>query len=152
MRIAVLTKDDYLYQKIYLCTLDTPELKTFRITADTPDVYDVCLFDASLTAPEGVAARNISMGKEEGVDLEIPFTFKELLYVLSPDSTRNMARLSLGDKCAYAFANFIQTMRCVSGQLAEFDEHLWFFTIDIVRVMHDGTMGFVFQNGSEITI
>lgn len=101
MRIAVLTKDDYLYQKIYLCALDTPELKTFRITADTPDVYDVCLFDASLTAPEGVAARYISMGKEEGADLEIPFTFKELLCVLSPDSTRNMARLSLGDKCAY---------------------------------------------------
>ena len=53
---------------------------------------------------------------------------------------------------ADAFANFIQTMRCVSGQLAEFDEHLWFFTIDIVRIMHDGTMCFVFQNGSEITI
>ena len=77
-------------------------------------------------------------------DLKHLYEFEKLLQDVNNDLVKKAK--------ADAFANFIQTMRCVSGQLTEFDEHLWFFTIDIVRVMHDGTMSFVFQNGSEITI
>ena len=63
MRIAVLTNDDYLYQKIYLATRGSAELKLSRITADTPDVYDVCLYDVGLNAPDGIASRMVSMGE-----------------------------------------------------------------------------------------
>ena len=101
MRIAVLTNDDYLYQKIYLATRGSAELKLQRITADTPDVYDVCLYDVGVNAPDGIASQMVSMGADGDAGLQTPFTFAELLNVLSPDSTHNRARLTLGDKCAY---------------------------------------------------
>lgn len=53
---------------------------------------------------------------------------------------------------ADAFDAFIKTMRTINEQLTEFDEMLWVHTIDVVRVMPNRTMCFVFQNGSEITI
>lgn len=51
---------------------------------------------------------------------------------------------------ADAFADFIRIFAAVEGKLLDFDDKLWVLTIDKVKVMPDGTLHFVFQNGADI--
>jgi len=43
---------------------------------------------------------------------------------------------------------FIQTLECREGLLDEFDEGLWYSTVEAVRVDADGGLEFVFKNGN----
>ena len=51
---------------------------------------------------------------------------------------------------ADAFGDFIRIFTEVEEKLLDFDEKLWVLTIDKVKVMPDGTLHFIFQNGADI--
>ena len=96
-RIAVLTEDIYLYQKIYLLLSDSYECD--RISGLRADGYDLCLFDArgGANAPEGAPAVFMSYGNDSG--LEIPFSAATLLAII--ENSPKVSRLRLGNGCAY---------------------------------------------------
>ena len=48
------------------------------------------------------------------------------------------------------FADFLRIFDKVDSKLLSFDESLWVLTIDTVKVMADGTLHFVFKNGTDI--
>ena len=94
-RIAVITGDEYLYQKIYLAV--TPEHDCERLFGTRADGYDLSLFDADVgKAPEG--ARTVAMSRKDG-ELKIPFSRESLLSAI--ESTEKAPELTLGDGCAY---------------------------------------------------
>lgn len=51
---------------------------------------------------------------------------------------------------ADGFADFLRIFAAVDSKLLDFDEKLWVLTIDKVKVMTDGTLHFIFQNGADI--
>jgi len=51
---------------------------------------------------------------------------------------------------ADAFDDFIRVFATVEDKLLDFDDNLWVLTIDKVKVMPNGELRFVFQNGAEI--
>ena len=51
---------------------------------------------------------------------------------------------------ADGFADFLRIFNGVDSKLLDFDEKLWVLTIDKVKVMTDGTLHFIFQNGADI--
>ena len=51
---------------------------------------------------------------------------------------------------ADGFADFLRIFKGVESKLLDFDEKLWVLTIDKVKVMTDGTLHFIFQNGADI--
>ena len=51
---------------------------------------------------------------------------------------------------AEGFADFLRIFENVDSKLLSFDESLWVLTIDTVKVMADGTLHFVFKNGTDI--
>ena len=51
---------------------------------------------------------------------------------------------------ADGFADFLRIFKGVESKLLDFDEKLWVLTIDKVKVMTDGTLHFIFQNGTDI--
>lgn len=67
----------------------------------------------------------------------------EKLKALEQDTLARQAR-------ADRFADFIRTFGSVQDKLLDFDEDVWVMTIDKVKVMTDGTLHFVFQNGTDI--
>lgn len=95
-RIAVLTEDVYLYQKIYL--LLSPVHECERVFGVRADGYDLCLFDArdGGKAPEGTPVIIMSYSDAK---LKIPFSEEELLSAV--ENTEKPPELSLGDGCAY---------------------------------------------------
>ena len=110
MRIAVVTKDAYLYQKIRL-TLgeDTVE----KVAGDKfTDGYDLYLVDTArlgvdcaeqyrrlpTSSDRASAFRIVYMG--DGGDLPLPFTFEALCDAAGGKGTKK-AELVCGDKCAY---------------------------------------------------
>ena len=88
--VAVVTRDEFLYQKIYLI------LKPYaEITRDFGSA-EICLWDIdSLPAPDGREGV-ILVGRESG-DLKRPFSHDELIRRISGDG----AALTLGNKCAF---------------------------------------------------
>ena len=96
-RVAVLTEDVYLYQKIYLLLSGTHECE--RIFGARADGYDICLFDArgGAKAPEGAFA--VAMSYDSSAGLKIPFSEKALLSVV--ENRAKASELSLGESCAY---------------------------------------------------
>lgn len=51
-----------------------------------------------------------------------------------------------------AFNDFMTTFVNVKSNIIEFDDDLWVSTVAKVKVRHDGTLTFVFQNGAEIEV
>ena len=95
-RVAVITEDTYLYQKIYL--LLTPTYVCERVFGVRADGYDLCLFDArgGGKAPEG--APSVPMSKD-GDGLKIPFSASALLSLI--EKAKRAPELRLGEDCAY---------------------------------------------------
>jgi len=93
MKIAVKTKDPYLYQKILLILNKTVEV--FRYSS-SGEPFDLLLTDGDGQAAAGV----INMGRYEGADLKIPFTESELKDAVFNRNERS-AQLALGDRCAF---------------------------------------------------
>ena len=95
-RIAVLTEDIYLYQKIYL--LLSPAHECERVFGARADGYDLCLFDArdGGKAPEGAPVIAMSYSDD---GLKIPFSEKSLFSAI--ENLAKTAELSLGNGCAY---------------------------------------------------
>ena len=95
-RVAVLTEDVYLYQKIYLSLSKNHECE--RISGTRADGYDVCFFDTrgGGKAPDGATV--IAMSYDDS-DLKIPFSEKALLSAVA--HTKKASELRLGEGCAY---------------------------------------------------
>ena len=53
---------------------------------------------------------------------------------------------------ADAFMDFINAFKSTKNKLLGFDTTLWLLTIEKVKVMNDGNLIFIFQNGTEITV
>jgi len=51
-----------------------------------------------------------------------------------------------------SFNDFMNAFDKVKSTIIEFDDDLWVSTIEKVKVMHDGKLIFVFQNGAEIEL
>lgn len=51
-----------------------------------------------------------------------------------------------------SFNEFMNAFDKVKSTIIEFDDDLWVSTVEQVKVMHDGTLIFVFQNGAEIEL
>ena len=49
-----------------------------------------------------------------------------------------------------SFNDFMTVFDNVKSNIIEFDDELWLSTVEKVKVMHDGILIFVFQNGAEI--
>ena len=103
MRIAVITENKFLFQKIKLAVKERA-VADMLLSADGILAYDLCLFDFDSmggTIPsitDGTLPKTVIMGK--GQELSVPFTFTELLAAIDGKGERS-ADLVLGDKCAY---------------------------------------------------
>lgn len=95
-RIAVLTDDVYLYQKIYLSLSKSHECE--RFFGVRTDGYDLCLFDArgGGKAPDGASVLVMSY---DDSDLKVPFSEKALLEAV--ESAKKSSDLLLVGGCAY---------------------------------------------------
>ena len=77
------------------------------------------------------------------IDALISADTAEKLKTLEQDILVRQAR-------ADGFADFLRIFKGVESKLLDFDEKLWVLTIDKVKVMTDGTLHFIFQNGADI--
>ena len=95
-RIAVITEDAFLYQKIYL--LLTPAHVCERVFGVRADGYDLCLFDARGGGNTPTGAPTVIMSKD-GDGLKLPFSASTLLSLI--EKTKTVPLLMLGEDCAY---------------------------------------------------
>lgn len=51
---------------------------------------------------------------------------------------------------ADGFTDFIRIFSAADSKLLDFDDRLWVLTIDVVKVMPDGALHYIFKNGVEI--
>lgn len=93
MRIAVKTRDNYLFQKIYLIL---SEEHTVLRTEDGAEIFDLLITDGGESPKVGV----ITMGRTDEAMLRIPFTESELRTAL-PTGKSEESLLTLGDKCVF---------------------------------------------------
>ena len=94
-RIAVLTGDAYLFQKIYLILSQDHVCE--RIFGARADGYDLCLFDARYGGAAPLGARAVEMSDKGR--LKIPFSQSELISLV--ESAERAPELTLGERCAY---------------------------------------------------
>ncbi len=47
---------------------------------------------------------------------------------------------------------FLDTLACCEELVTEYDEELWYSTVDFVTVMEDGSMAFTFRDGRQVVI
>lgn len=96
-KIAVISEDTYLVQKIRLALGERHSV--MRVQGGRTDEYDLCLFDMrdGGTPPTGCPV--ITMSREAGAELKIPFSRRALVAVL--EHGESAAPLTLGVRCAY---------------------------------------------------
>ena len=93
MTVAVITQNDYLYQKIYLSLGDTA-----IVLRGDADYADVTLFDTdSVLGPP--PSGSVTVGRGEDSALRVPFTDEELAEVACP--TAHAMPLTVGERYAY---------------------------------------------------
>lgn len=93
-RVAVVTEDLFLFQKIYLI------LRPFAEVSRNVGSEDICLWDAdSVSLPEN--REGIIVVSRGSGDLKRPFGEEELISIVLKNETDERAILSLGEKCAY---------------------------------------------------
>ena len=93
MKIAVKTKDDYLYQKIFLILSKTDEV--FRYTSKKT-AYDLLLSDEISDAAQGT----VTMSRNEKCDLAVPFNEAELKDAVLGNK-QDKPFITLGEKCVF---------------------------------------------------
>ena len=91
-RIAVITENIILYQKIYLI------IKNIAYVTNSIEGADIVIFDIDSRITLPAADRLITVGRV-GADLSRPFSEEALLSAISGFGSR--AELSLGNRCAY---------------------------------------------------
>ncbi len=91
--VGVITENDYLFQKIYLCLGDTASV--VRLTE--PETHHALIFDLDTerTAPPRDA---VTVGRGEHCTLRVPFNDEELHAALADKSSD--APLVVGERCA----------------------------------------------------
>ncbi len=92
--IGVITGNDYLYQKIFLCLCD--KASVYRIDGD--EGVDTVIFDCDSVLGEPREGY-ITVGKRDGCRLKAPFSEQELIEALN--HSKKSAALTVGDRCAY---------------------------------------------------
>lgn len=108
MRIAVITKNIYLYQKIRLALPEGSQAELIEKLSQAAG-FDLCLADMTSDSKqedipeiraesEQLSTKIITMG--QGADLQIPFTF-DSLYALLEGADNSTPELTLGIRCAY---------------------------------------------------
>ena len=107
-RIAVVTDDQFLFQKIFLSTraIASTEIIGVREAHDALLFgFDICIWDIdNAPMPEYADARFISLGRE-GAMLERPFGREKLLSLLESEAA---CALRLGERCAYLYGEEIR--------------------------------------------
>lgn len=91
-RVAVITKDKYLFQKIYLILCDR-----FDIVTESDITTDAVLLDRDTSDIDADGA--ILMSRNEGAHLSVPFTREALLSAINEVDTAPQIRL--GERCVY---------------------------------------------------
>ena len=91
-RIAIITKNRILYQKIYLI------INPFSYVTDSTDIADLVIFDIDSETNPPALDKLLTVGKV-GADLLRPFSEEALLSAIS--GFGRGAELSLGNRCAY---------------------------------------------------
>lgn len=94
MRLAVITDDNYLWQKIYLLLRERAGV--FRIADLAEGEYDLCLYHGDLLQDD---IRVIRMGRESGCQLKIPFSPEELYRAVGEIGHSRSIRI--GERCAF---------------------------------------------------
>ena len=98
-RVAVLTDNDYLWQKIRLALRE--DYSAYRVTA-SEDVRpaDIVILDTA-SEPQGLTAEGKSVIRiGRGGDIPQPFTYTQLLAALG-GIDRTAPVITLGDRCVY---------------------------------------------------
>ncbi len=95
-KVAVLTDDAYLYQKIHLIL--SPDYVCERIYDALDGSYDLYLFDARGGGKAPSSTLTVKMSYT-GDGLKIPFAPSDLMALV--EGVDKTPQLSLGDKCAY---------------------------------------------------
>ena len=93
-RVAVITKDSYLYQKIYLI------LKQSCIIQRDLSGADLCLWDKDSMVEEDIPSNALVLSRGGG-DLKIPFTEESLITAVSDKNDR--PPMVLGEKSVYLY-------------------------------------------------
>ena len=92
MRIAVSTKDVYLFQKIYLALREDHSVK--KVENGEADIFDLCLYEGE--RPEfGATARYVRMSRSGEGDLTVPFSFSELEAAIGGESGNEIRSVRL---------------------------------------------------------
>ena len=108
MRVAVLSKNIFLYQKIRLTLLKKAQVELIDELCDA-DGFDICLADTDTIPKEKLTSENksspdcavtkiVTIGNK--AELQIPFTFDSLCAILDSEDT-STKKLTLGERCAY---------------------------------------------------
>ena len=88
--VAVLTEDDYLFEKIRLASLDCAEVYRHS-PSDALEKYDCIIADIdSDTAPDGA----VTVSRDAECDMPIPFSFERLRELITGSRAGAMLRVS----------------------------------------------------------
>ena len=88
--VAVITEDEFLYQKIFLILQPYATLTRDRAMAQ------FCLWDVDSVTPPEDKENVVFIGRDDA-DLQRPFSHEDLIRLVSTDE----AVLTLGDRCAF---------------------------------------------------
>ena len=95
--VAVLTEDDYLYDKIRLASLDCAEVYRHSPT-DALEKYDCVIADIdSFEAPSGA----VTVSRDFDCDMPIPFSFESLRALISGSRSGAELRVSKDSRDVY---------------------------------------------------
>lgn len=98
-RLEVMSRDDYLCQKIKLTLLDFADVVRISNTKEhTPGV--LLLFDCDTLSKKEMPSDAVSMGRAEDCRIKIPISFSELLGLTKPDDDSAALILSDKERCA----------------------------------------------------
>lgn len=99
-KVAVLTDNPYLYQKLYLMLSD--ECEVFDTASPINGPYEVIFADIdTVTEPGGDGiCRIVRLGKSAGADITIPFGEADILSLFKEGESTEQS-IILGDRCAY---------------------------------------------------
>lgn len=94
--VFVMTKDDFLFQKIRLILL---EENTLAVRTESPEGCVGAILADIDTLPD-VPLGAVRMSKSSECELSVPFTDEQLIVAVS-NGAQEIAPLTLGDRCAY---------------------------------------------------
>ena len=97
MKIAVVSENEYLYQKIRILLRN--EFSAELVRGAVSNRYDLCIWDTD-TAPRPYAERIISIGRS-GADVPYPVSFEKLVEAVKRVGKPDKALLTLGDECVF---------------------------------------------------